>query len=304
MSRFLAVHSLSFNRKRKVDEAIAPSNLDGVHLFEYMGRALAGCTYDQTRDSFRKTMIEQQELKRINDNACLMHLSIARWGEESQVLNPDDLSEVKFIIDRESPISTTSRAYCFVPSNGEKAYFFSEYVDRLSAGVGFISYFRKDFVHSAPSITLKVSRVFGAEEWLRTASLCELRIDVKRKSPDNSDFTSAYSGVLEYVLKPDKKTLWGTKTLSRILGKNESERRATLIEVAEDFGFNLGDLDTVGGRMTLMGQDGKKTTLPLSCDPRAPYLYLPASSPDGLELSDQAFIDRCNEIVRDYSDRC
>ena len=303
MSRFLVVHSLSFNRKRKVDEAVAPSNLDGVHLFVYMEKALANCTYSQTRDSFRKTMLEQQAFKRINENACLMHLSIARWGEESQVLNPDNYSEVKFTIDRESPISTTSRAYCFVPSNGEKAYFFSEYVDRLSAGVGFVHYFKKDFVRSAPSVTLKLNRLYGAEEWLRTASLSELRINVKRKAPDNSDLTSTYSGTLEYALKPDKKTIWGKKTLSRILGKDENERRATLIEIADDFGFTLGDLDSVDGKMTLLGQDGKKTTLPLSCDPRAPYLYLPISGPDGLELSDQAFIDRCNELVHDYSER-
>lgn len=303
MSRSLVVHSLDFNRKRHPDEAIAPSNLEEVHLLDRMSNFFEGCTYDETRDEYRHTMIERQQFERLNNEECIMHLAVAKWGEESRVLNPEDLSRVEYHIRREDPVSTITRAYCYVPTNGETAFFFSEYSDRVSAGIGFLGLFRKDFVHSVPSVTLRANRVYGAEEWLNTASLSELRISVKKKSPDSADRTSAYSGILTYAMKPDFSTRWGYKILDRLLGKTEEERANILVEVAESFGFDIDDADSIKGKLTLEGEDGKSTTFSLDEDPRAPYLYIPINNPDGTELSDDDFIAKCEELVADYSGR-
>lgn len=303
MSRSLVAHSLKFNKKRHPEEAIAPSDLDGVNLLDQIERFFDGCTFDETRDEHRQTMIERQGFARLNDESCLMHLSVAKWGEESKVLNPNDYTDIRYEIQRDDPISTVTRAYCYTPLNGETAYFFSEYADRVSAGVNFLALFRKDFVHSVPAITLSPSRVYGAEEWLRTATLSELKINVKRKSSDSADRTSSYSGSLGYAVKPDKFTIWGNRTLERFLGKSEDKRRATLIEVAEDFGFNLDEADAIEGKLTLKGEDGKTTTFSLDQDPRAPYLYIPINNPNGTELTDAEFIAKCQELVSDYSGR-
>lgn len=303
MARSLVVHSLRFHRKRHPSEAIAPSNLDGVHLLDHMSRYFMGCTYDETRDEYHRTMIEHNRFDRLSEEACLMHLAVAKWGEESRVLNPDDLSRVEYHIKRDEPVSTITRAYCYVPINGEVAFFFSEYSDRVSAGLGFLSFFRRDFVHSVPLITLKPNRVFGAEDWLKTASLEELRINVKKKSPDIADKASTYSGLLTYAVKPDSFSLWGHKTLQKFLGKNESERAGALIEVAEDFGFDIAEADSVSGKITLKGEDGKSTTFSLGENPRAPYLYIPINNPDGTELSDNSFISKCEELASDYAQR-
>lgn len=76
-----------------------------------------------------------------------------------------------------------------------------------------------------------------------------------------------------------------------------------MIEVAENFGFNLDDADSVEGKLTLRGADGKTTTFSLDQDPRAPYLYIPINNPDGTELSDADFIAKCQEMALDYSGR-
>lgn len=232
-----------------------------------------------------------------------MHLSVAKWGEESQVLNPNDYTDVRYHIRRDDPVSVITRAYCYTPLNGETAFFFSEYADRASAGVGFLALFRKDFVRSVPTVTMHSSRVYGAEDWLRTAAISELRITVKKKSSDSADRTSSYSGSLGYAIKPDKFTVWGNRTLDKFIGKNEAERRAALIEIAEDFGFNLEDADSFEGKLTLKGNDGATTTFSLDQDPRAPYLYLPINNPDGAELTDADFVAKCQEMALDYSNR-
>lgn len=303
MSRSLVAHSLRFNRKRHPDEAIAPCDLEGIHLLDRFESFFNGCTYSGTRDDYHQSMIEHQRFKRLNNEACIMHLSVAKWGEESQVLNPNDYTDIRYHIKREDPVSTVTRAYCYVPTNGEVSFFFSEYSDRVSAGLSFLRLFKKDFVHSVPSITLRLNRVYGAEDWLRTATLSELKINVKRKSRDNADGTSSYSGLLTYMVKPDKFTIWGSKTLGRFLGKTESERSNALIEVADSFGFNIDDAESIDGKLTLKGQDGKTTTFSLSEDPRAPYLYIPINNPDGTELNDIDFVAKCKELVADYSAR-
>ncbi|WP_165056283.1 MULTISPECIES: hypothetical protein [unclassified Adlercreutzia] len=303
MSRSLVAHSLKFNRKRHPDEAIAPSDLENINLLDHFERFFNGCTFCETRDEYHQTMIERQNYTRLNDESCLMHLSVAKWGEESKVLNPNDYADVRYEIQRDDPVSTVTRAYCHVPLNGETAFFFSEYSDRVSAGVNYLALFRKDFVHSVPTVTIHANRVYGAEEWLRSATLAELSINVKKKSSDSADRTSSYSGTLGYVVKPDKFTIWGKRTLEQFIGKNEDERRATLIEVAEDFGFSLDDADSIEGKLTLRGEDGKTTTFSLDQDPRAPYLYIPINNPDGTELSDTDFVAKCQEMALDYSGR-
>lgn len=304
MSRSLVIHSLKFNRKRHPEEAIAPSDLEGINLLDRLECFFHSCTYDETRDDYRQSMIEHQRFERLNNESCIIYLSVAKWGEESRVLNPNNYADVRYHIKREDPVSTTTRAYCFMPTNGETSFFFSEYSDRVSAGLNFLGLFKKDFVHSVPSITLNPNRVFGAEDWLKTATLSELKINVKRKSRDSADRTSSYSGLLTYAVKPDKFSLWGTRMLSHFLGKTESERSSALVEVADSFGFNIDDADSIDGKLTLKGQDGKTTTFSLGEDPRAPYLYMPINNPDGTELNDKDFLAKCQKLSDDYSTRC
>lgn len=304
LSRYLVAHSLKFNRKRHPDEAVAPSNLEGTSLLAHIGRYCEKCVFGETRDEFRQTMIEQQSFQMISDEVCLLKLAVAKWGEESRVLDPGDYGKVSYFIKKDEPVSTVTRALCSVPKNGEAAFFFSEYADGVSAGMGFLRLFQHDFVRSVPTVTLKASRVFGADEWLKTATLLELKIRVKKRAADNADYSNIYSGALVYEFRPDKKTLWGSKTLDRILGKNENERSQVLVEIAEDFGIDLADsVDSIDGKLTLKGQDGRNTTFSLGDDPRAPYLYTPINNRDGSELSDNDFIQKCEELAADYASR-
>ena len=182
MTRSLVAHSLRFNRKRHPDEAIAPSDLDGDHLFKLLRNFFDRCTYQETRNERNRTMIEKQSFKLLEGSeSCLLYLNAAKWGEESQVLNPDNYDDIRYHISPIDPVSTDTRAYCHVPSNGERAFFLSEYVDRVSGGVGFLNLFKSDFVHSVPRITCNLSRVYGSEEWLKTAELAEVQIKVLKK---------------------------------------------------------------------------------------------------------------------------
>lgn len=303
MSRSLVAHSLKFNRKGHPTEAIAPSNLEGINLLAHIERYFNECTYDETRNETRQTMIERQAFQTIDDETCLLKLAVAKWGEESRVLDPENFEKVSYHIKKDEPVSTVTRALCRVPKNGERAFFFSEYADGVSAGVSFKELFQHDFVTSVPTIRMKSARVFGADEWLKTAMLSDLKICVKKKAKDNADYSDVYSGSLVYEFQPDKKTHWARKTLDRILGKDENERSRVLVEIAEEFNIDLDDAEAVNGKMTLKGQDGKRTTFSLDDNPRAPYLYLPINNPDGSELTDEDFIKKCYELASDYSGR-
>lgn len=107
-----------------------------------------------------------------------------------------------------------------------------------------------------------------------------------------------------YAVKPDKGSGWGKRTLRRFLGKTEAERNNSLIEIAEEFGFDTGEADNMSGKLTLKGADGKTTTFSLDQDPRAPYLYIPINKEDGTKLNDKEFVEKCRELVAKYMERC
>ena len=294
MTRSMTVHALRFHRKRKTDVPINPHNLNGESLFELMRAFGHNCGFDTTRDETSHRMIKVNEFSPLSNRECLIKVTQASWGESSDVLDPNDFNTVAHHIDERDPVASPSRALCIAPPVGNKALYFSEYTDRSSASYFFLSLFKSNFVHAIPDITLDVKREFTEEEWLETARVSSLTIETRRKAANLDDGTTRFVGKLRFSITPDNRFGWADRLKSLTIDPLW-KHNAGLIDIAEDLGFSVGKDDEVSGKATLVGLDGKRTTVSIDEGIRAPFIREVIQTPSGGALSDDDFVTRCRD---------
>lgn len=293
MTRSLTVHSIRIHKRRKKDEAISPCDIDGRSIGDYLADFCRSCNYSSTRNEARKSMIACTNLSRVNGNALLMQLSHARWGEESDVLKPNDFSVVNYHIGEEDPTTGKTRAYMYIPERGDVALYFCEYAMRGSAGYDLLILFKRYLTSEAPiQLTVDINRVPSDEEWINNATLTELRIELRKQAQNREDGITGYQGRLSYVLVPDKLSSWPAFIKDKLL----SRKQEGLIEVADRLDINVGT-EEPKAIVTLQGDDGRKTTFSLGDDGefRAPYIREVIEKPDGNAFSDEQFCSFCEE---------
>lgn len=302
MTRSLTVHSIRIHKRRKPEEVIPPNDIGGLSIRDYFAAFCdRECKYASTKNETRRSMIECTGVSKIDSNTFLVYLSHARWGEESDVLRQDNYSVVDYHIGEENPTTASTRACLFVPEFGDVALYFCEYAMRGSAGNDLLYLFKKHLTAISPvGITVDINRVPSDAEWINSAILTELRLEIKKHGQNREDGVIGYEGKLSYSFVPEKLSSWPKYIKDKILGK----KWEGIVEVADRLGVDVGG-DSPKASVTLAGEDGKKTTFSLGDDGefRAPYIREVIEQPSGEAFTDDQFCAFCIERAGVILDR-